>query len=231
MPDACSISMRGMRNGLNADLFHGSANAVTSFRNYFAGWEPGKTGGTFGFSIYALNRYFNMVGNVLGTSSYHSIYEIYPPSFGPPTSIYQLGGGNSEGSIRIPADSLVRKTLMRWGNFDTVNNSVQWNSSEIPSGLIQYANAVPASQNLPASFFLPAKPNFWGTMPWPAIGPDVKGGTGPGGYAYAIPAQHCYTNSPIDSNYGSNNVLLFNANACYSQSAPTAPKNLTAIVQ
>ena len=138
MPDACSISMRGMRNGLNADLFHGSANAVTSFRNYFAGWEPGKTGGTFGFSIYALNRYFNMVGNVLGTSSYHSIYEIYPPSFGPPTSIYQLGGGNSEGSIRIPADSLVRKTLMRWGNYDVVNAAVRWNSTESSPGAVKH---------------------------------------------------------------------------------------------
>jgi len=58
-------------------------------------------------------------------------------------------------------------------------------------------------------------------MPWPASGPDVTGGSDTSGHAYAIPAQVCYNSSPIDSNYGSNSVLLFNASACFPSSTPT----------
>src|SRR6266571_2475923 len=62
------------------------------------------------------------------------------------------------------------------------------------SGISPYGNSVPANQTLPASFYLSAKPSWWGTMPWPAIGPDVTGGNiaNVGGHAYKNPAQVCY---------------------------------------
>jgi len=67
---------------------------------------------------------------------------------------------------------------------------------------------VPSSLTLPASFYLSSQPSFWvtswGTPSWPAIGPDVKSGTAPdgvGGYSYSIPAQLCYTNTPVDPAY------------------------------
>jgi hypothetical protein len=46
---------------------------------------------------------------------------------------------------------------------------------------------------LPASLFLTAKPAWFGTTPWPAIGPDVTGGSDQSGHAYDIPAKRCYT--------------------------------------
>lgn len=77
-----------------------------------------------------------------------------------------------------------------------------------------YQNPVPASDALPASFFLAAEPSSWWsvwtnypsdtsvyTAPWPPIGPDVTGGTGPGGYGYATPAQAAYLDLPVDSAY------------------------------
>lgn len=84
-----------------------------------------------------------------------------------------------------------------------------------------YRNAVPP-QTLPPSFFLPvtsAHPNggtglsWWrvctdyptcssfSTPPLPAIGPDVSGGPGPDGYAWAIPAEVAYQTLPADPDY------------------------------
>src|SRR5438552_4166516 len=124
---------------------------------------------------------------------------------------------------------------MRWCNYDTVDNAVLWNSAEVPSGLSDYANAVPANHNLPLSFYLSGKPSWWGTMPWPPIGPDVTGGNiaNVGGHAYHIPAGHCYLSVMGGGTGGSTGVLAFNADSCYSSVAqipPSAPTGLTAIV-
>jgi hypothetical protein len=134
----------------------------------------------------------------------------------------------------VSADPLVATTLMRWGNYDVVNNAVRWVASEVPSGLSLYANPVPSTQTLPASFFLSAKPSWWASaIPWPAMGPDVTGGNSSGvaGHANMIPAQVCYLNimgGPAD---GSGNPLTFDAYACYGGShgdavPPSSPGSL-----
>jgi hypothetical protein len=46
---------------------------------------------------------------------------------------------------------------------------------------------------LPSSMYLGAKPAFFGSTPWPAIGPDVTGGNDSSGHVHYIPAQVCYT--------------------------------------
>jgi len=53
-------------------------------------------------------------------------------------------------------------------------------------------------------------------MPWPAIGPDVTGGQDAAGYAYKIPAQVCYDNSPKNPD----GTLTFNADNCYGSTPP-----------
>jgi len=107
--------------------------------------------------------------------------------------------------------------MMRWGNYDTVNAAVLWNASEVPSGLSQYANPVPADNNLPNSFYLSAKPSWWAaSIPWPAIGPDVTGGQDTAGHAYKIPAHVCYDNSQKNAD----GTLIFNADNCYGNNPP-----------
>ena len=109
--------------------------------------------------------------------------------------------------------------MMRWGNYDTVNRANRFLASEVPSGIGAYANPVPAGDTLPPSFFLNAKPGWWGTMPWPAVGPDVTGGDIPDidGHAYKLPAQLCYDNATKDAN----GVLIdFNADRCYAAAGP-----------
>jgi len=213
--------------GFEADAIHGTSDLVTMFRNYWLGWETGKNQQTIPVYLYAFHRYFNVVGNVLGHSGTQTNYENAAPSgTGTDVSIYALGySGNQATASNVPNDTLVKTTLMRWGNYDIVNNGVRWVSSEVPSGLSLYPNPLPTSQNLPPSFYLSTKPAWWGTMPWPAIGPDVTGGTGPGGHTYTNPAQVCYNNTAKDGN----GILIFNANTCYQSLGPVAPTNLSAV--
>jgi len=150
---------------------------------------------------------------------------------------------------------------LRWGNYDTVTNAVRWcgnssspgwtttcnSTSEIPTAGVTYINGnpVPSSTTLPNSFYLSGAPSWWafpnGTpSPFPAIGPDVSGGTltagtsSLGGHAYPNPAMNCYFNVMGGPSDGSGSFLTsFNGTTCYGgggSSAPPAPTGLTAVV-
>jgi hypothetical protein len=129
--------------------------------------------------------------------------------------------------------------LLRWGNYDTVNGSVQWNSSEIPTTGVPYINGnpVPSSHTLPNSFYLPTQPNWWGSEPFPAVGPDVSGGSGPSGLVYNNPAANCYLNVLAGTSNGTGSPLGFDASKCYAAGSsapltpPAPPTNLNVIVQ
>ncbi len=215
-------------NGLIADYIHGTHNLVTAFRNQFIGWEPGMNRSTVPINLFTGSRYFNLVGNVLGRPGYHDTYECSPPDGkNGNTAIYLLGWSGSEGNSRPPLkdDPRVAGTLVRWGNYDTVTQRAHWDASEMPSGLAQLANPVPADHKLPASFFLSEKPSWWGKTPWPSVGPDVTGGDDPTGHVYANPAELCYRSLPKDTSYPvdevGNSILVFNASRYYP--SPTAP--------
>jgi hypothetical protein len=214
------------------DNVHGTHHFLTAFRNHLYGdiWNnPPKSANTTVAHIWTYNRYFNVVGNVLGRSPYYNTYETNLSGSG--SAIFSLG--DTEGPA--PTDPLVKTTLLRWGNYDTVTGTSRFLTSEVPSGLSLYSNAVPANNNLPASFYLSGKPTWWGSMPWPAIGPDVSGGNGPGGHSYMIPAENCWYNV-MHGVLGSGGALSFNASNCYSGGSsggnpPAPPTGLSAVVQ
>jgi hypothetical protein len=173
--------------GAKGDIVHGTSNLFTYFRNHYVGWEPGKTAETSPVNVYAFNRYYNFIGNVLGMSGYHNDYR---QGEGTSTSIYRFG----RGANAVPPDSVAAATMLRWGNYDVVTGTVRFEPGEVPSQLAVAPNPVPASTALPASFYLPGKPSWWGSVPWPAIGPDVTGGdiAGVAGHAFMIPAEKCF---------------------------------------
>ena len=227
-------------SGLIADQVHGTHNFITAFRNQLIGWESGKNNQTVAVQLYTGARYFNIVGNVLGKSGYHNNYQdVTPSGTNGNTSIFTLGwsgnGGATDGCC--VNDSLVVNSLMRWGNYDVVNNAIRFLTSEVPSGLGQFASLLPSSQVLTASFYNSSKPSWWSSMPWPAIGPDVSGGNvaNVGGHAYMNPAMACYTNVMGGPSNGSGSALSFNANSCYgsgsTSQAPAPPTGLSATVQ
>lgn len=213
------------------DDIHGTQNFTTYFRNRIRGDL-----GTAPLDIMSYARYGNIIGNVLGTSSTQNRYECaYPDTngacgrFSTPGPVYRFGyceSGTNCPQAGVAGDSSVKDTSMRWGNYDVVNGT-RFVSSEVPSGLSSYANPVPSDQNLPASFYLNSKPNWWpASKPWPAIGSDVSGGniSGLNGHAYTLPAQDCYTSI-------GGNIANFNASTCYqTQNGPEPPTGLNADV-
>jgi len=182
---------------INTDDTWGSANTETFFRNIYVGWQSGAIYGTEPFIDRSFSRVNNVVGNVMGQSGYHDTYESYATSLTAgvnqsklSTSIYSLGWtGVAESSAGTCAfapacDLIVRSTLMRWGNYDTVHAATQWNSTEASPGAVAYVNANFTStyfgslaRTLPASLYYNSTPSWWPSgKNWPAIGPDISTG-------------------------------------------------------
>jgi hypothetical protein len=170
--------------GYIEDGDHGNHLSQTSFRNLLTGWMScangqcgagqtlvhGNGDGASAIRLFYGARYGNIIGNVLGTPGWSNSYKAFDAFNN--GAIYVWGSGYGA----EPTDALVNTTTMLWGNWDVVNNSTQWNNAEVPTAAPTYPNSVPASQTLPASFYLSSKPSWFGSIPWPAIGPDVTGG-------------------------------------------------------
>lgn len=233
--------------GTGWDNYFGGGNFNTTFRNRFWGYQPGppdnSTSQTYPGSNYSMYRFSNWIGNIMGYSGYHTNYQVRAndgsSSATCETSIWAIGlGGNCQHNSPALDDQHTVDTLMRWGNWDTVNNSVQWNSAEVPSGLAKYANAVPSSRALPPSFVYTSKPSWWAVngqaaIPWPATGPDVTGGNlaNSGGFANKIPARVCFE-SVMGGTYADLVPRTYNANSCYGNNPPPpTPQSLAAAVQ
>jgi hypothetical protein len=242
---------------VSGDDFHGTHNLDTFFRNYLAGNYPACTTSAYGTAfasasfaactadqtpvqLMSFSRFFNFVGNVLGQPGIQTTYQSGS------ATIYQVGGGYTDGmtGVTVPNDPVTTQTLMRWGNYDTVNAAVQWNSSEVPSSLTgvqaSYVNSVPSSHTLPNSFYYSTQPSWWpSSKPWPLIGPDVTGGNiaGLAGHANTNPAEDCYLASGGAANGVNATALTFNPDSCYGSTSlsgpptpPAAPTNLSAVV-
>src|SRR5207249_10958160 len=125
---------------LYGDVFHGTSNFITSFRNYWIGnqpacWQGGSTYANAAWgpcnnnqtpiALYSFQRFHNIIGNVLGQPGIQTVY-----SGTGSRSIYITGNGNS-----LNNDPNVALTLMRWGNYDVVNTNVRFVDSEVPSTL------------------------------------------------------------------------------------------------
>jgi hypothetical protein len=192
--------------GHNEDNIHGTNAMTTTFRNKWSGRDTGgggtKTEATVPYVWTYGARYGNAVGNVLGTSGYHTVYQNLPASTtscnASPLAIWAIGfsdadGYNTDNCNGAPGpgnDLPLRNGILRWGNYTVVkqssdtptNSGIRFVASEVPSGSAFFPNAVPASTTLPASFYLTARPSWWtfpsgnASTPWPAIGPDVTGG-------------------------------------------------------
>ncbi len=156
---------------LSHDNTWGSSSHNTSLRNYITRTATGATQALYAVDVEAHNYYENIIGNVLGQypGKCSGTYE----SSG--TGIYRLGlyGPSGESAGWGPYDPRVVTTLVRHGNYDCVTQSVMWapNSTD---------------HTIPLSLYLSSKPLWFGSVPFPPIGPDVSG------YVNKIPAQVCY---------------------------------------
>ena len=214
------------------DIAHARHYFQTLFRNNMNGSANNSSQThNMGLDAETGNRFFNAIGNVIGSADW-PIYEceLSACSF---SNVYTLGWrGNTSGTV-VPNDSNVKRTLMRWGNWDAVTSTndngtndstgTRFVSSEVPSGITNYPNSVPASQVLPSSFYLASKPGWFGSVTYPPIGPDVSNGNITnavhGGHANKIPARVCYEATSQTGGY-----LNFNASDCgyYATATPSS---------
>ncbi|PYX52283.1 MAG: hypothetical protein DMG76_29805 [Acidobacteria bacterium] len=231
-------SMMNLYEGNNlpsylGDILHGPHYFETLFRNHMDGYahNPQQVNENSGVMLLTHNRFFNLIGNVIGDSHF-TTYETDLTSN--QNAIFSFGFQGTGSGTTISNDTNVGRTVMRWGNWDNVTNTTRFVSAEVPSGITNFSNQVPGIQILPPSFYLPAQPPWWstasGTPPWPAVGPEVTGGNiaGYAGHAYKIPARLCFEKATVDPAYPNSNprILLFDASTCYGQSGqavPTAP--------
>lgn len=104
---------------------------------------------------------------------------------------------------------------MRWGNYDVANAAVRWDATESSPSAFSFipANTTPGSHALPSSFYYGSKPAFFGSATWPTNGPDVTGGSGPGGFSGNNPAATCYFGPMHGSTNGLGGPFTFDAGA------------------
>jgi hypothetical protein len=186
----------------------------------------------------------NFVGNVVGTAGFMQLlaYANVAPNFIAHVSqVVAVCGPSPCGSGSRSYDAAVYSYSYGYGE-DSDDGSSGFDSSvpyttrflhgdyDVASNAITWASGV--TQTLPPSFYLSAKPAWWGNTPYPAIGPDVTGGPGPAGHTYLIPAQVCYQ-SVMNGTDGTGSPMTFNAGSCYptgaANPAPAPPTNLTAV--
>lgn len=232
-----------------ADSIWGSSSHTTAFRNWVVGTNricpPVKGRGTvnckdpaahFGWQAaravqWSYTAFRNaMIGNVIGSAEMQSLKtpngrpEPQIPSLEYPAvrpyesavgwtfgygSTNDDGSGDGCGGGKPPCHAAnTSATDLLHGNYNNIAKNVAW-SPDVP-------------KDLPKSFYLAARPAWWGTLSFPAIGPDLTGGSGPGGHSFGNPAQACYSKTMGGQNGGSGSPLSFNAARCYGDPLPAA---------
>jgi hypothetical protein len=246
---------------IEPDSIWGTSSHTTAYRNWVVGTNricspsSGRgtvncsgTNGVYGFQaaramdISYLSTHNNFIGNVVGSTKMQSILAYgaagitqtasveYPASRSYDTVVYGWSFGYGEASDdgtgtgcsggAAPCHlAKTSSTDLLHGNYNNIGAIIPW-----VAGI---------TKTLPASFYLSSKPSWWGSMAYPATGPDVTGGTGPGGHSYGNPAQACYFKVMGGSDGGAGGPRTFNASTCYgttSTTTPAAPSGLTGSV-
>jgi hypothetical protein len=195
--------------GFGSDGYFGSTSHITVARNWFTATHPTCTDNLIAVNIGRWNNYFNLVGNILGTSSFSSaglyhprsefnysdqvIYKLGYPNMGnngfngfweasiPPSYIDQ----NATGKSLQELDLNVENTMIRHGNFDHKNKTIVWEQS-IPD------------HHIPDSYFRSEKPDFFYDLEWPPFDPSSPPGDFSNANISRIPAGYRFVHG-LDS--------------------------------
>lgn len=245
---------------IEPDSIWGSSSQTTAFRNWVVGTShicnPFTGRGTVTCSgssgVYAfqaaramdisyLSTLNNFVGNVVGSSQAQSMLAYgtsamtqtvsveYPATRSYDAVVYDWSFGYGEASDDGTGTGCAGGTPPCHAAGTSATDLIHGNYNNI-GGTIAWASGV--TQTLPASFYKTSKPSWWpSSMPYPATGPDVTGGSGPGGHTYGNPAYNCFYNVMHGTDGGAGGPYSFNAATCYGNGVvPPSPSNLTGTV-
>lgn len=168
-----------------ADGYHGSSSHDTAFRNWFHGTSEKTDQFWICVNLNRFTRAYSLVGNVLGSKGQRWIYDNADQGFGYDQHfIYVLGMPNmGNGGFRGTVQPSKGTTWADWGRgpgpggFQELDLDVR--ATTLLKGNFNYKdNAVPAGEALggavlPGSLYLKEKPAWFGSLAWPAFGPDT----------------------------------------------------------
>jgi hypothetical protein len=228
-----------------ADSVWGSSSHTTAFRNWVVGTnrictplhgrgpvDCSGVNGHYGFQAaravqfsYLATRN-NLIANVVGSPQMQSLkgYSLPLAQFGqleyPAKRIYEAavgftfgyGSANDDGTGNGCGGGTPPCNAPRTSS----TNLLHGNVNLVLGGATAWTPGLP--RTLPPSFYLEGKPAWWGGLPFPATGPDVAGGAGPGSRG-TNPAQACYTKVMGGSDGGPGSPLPFHRSRCYGTSS------------
>lgn len=152
------------------DFIRGSGSDNTLFRSRVIGrgWNSSKPGLTtidnVVVTIQSTNYWYNIIGNVLGDNSFHTVYQYTNATSGSYSeAVFVIGYFTT--SLSLGHDPKVPLRMNRAYNYDTVSDAI------VAGGLI--------AGDVPASLLYPSGPpltnhdgsSYWGNRRWPAFDP------------------------------------------------------------
>jgi hypothetical protein len=192
----------------------------------------------------------NFVGNVVGSTQ-----QATNIGFGSGVTVYNAGSGQTD-AVQWPTTRVFDTTMYGYSfgygesadtgswTFDgahAFSTAFLHGNYGFTSGAIVWSGSV--THTLPASFYLASKPAWWPlALPYPSIGPDVTGQTGPGGHVSLTggnPAQACFNGTMGGSNGAPGSPLasftLANIATCFASSGGAvslspSPENFGSVV-
>ena len=156
------------------DGYHGSTSHQVLLRNNIHGVNAFYTNERRLVDLCRGSYFHSVIGNIIGSPTWTPNGYEAAPEFGHDEGfIYVLGLPNMGNShlaaetvwtnwTRSLPDTRVASTLIRHGNYDYYHHAVVWDS-----GITSHV--------LPNSLIYGAKPDFFNSLQWPPIGPDVSG--------------------------------------------------------
>ena len=156
--------------GFDGDQYWGSHSHNTLFRNRILGKAQAinyvsNIQAVTTIEIQKNNHYINLVGNVLGTSGWNTVYEREGVDYSILDKlVYKLGyldtGDITAVGWESNNDDQVKATLYRHGNWDSASSSIVWDAGN-------------SDHTIPSSLYRLSKPSWWcSETPWPPIGSD-----------------------------------------------------------
>ncbi len=136
------------------DYTQGSSSYLTAFRNSFSGKQTSYSLMNPWLwtvvEVETYNRYFNLIGNIVGNATMTGGTVINNGGGGPLPTMFRFGYSSTGGSH---TDSLPYSTAILHGNYDFVSDSIHdWASPD---------------HTLPMSLYYTARPAFFGNLTWP----------------------------------------------------------------
>lgn len=166
-----------------ADWTHGSSSHNTVFRNVSTGENTNSNKDSrTAMSIEYYNRYWNVIGNIIGKATFQDKYlsDSTSTSDGSVGVIMKVGGQVNINNDYSPFDANSYTSgsfILIHGNYDTISSGQRWESAI-------------ADHSIPNSLYLSAKPSWFGDRSWPPFDPSnfstAQKTNIPAGYRYVF---------------------------------------------